>query len=482
MILEENTCIEGIERRGRVYYMRIRVPARFAAVEQKKEINRSLKTRDYQEAKAAISLAKHKLLKEWEASLAADKDASTPEAFDAALAMLRETGVPYRTMEELVTGSVNELLDRVQGLERVAASSAKVPALLGALNYPSVKISEMPPIINELRRARLASMNARQIRRWCTKYLKASSNLVAMLGDKPVLEITESDALTCRNKLQTRCDAKEITIDHAEKQLRHMKQLIEAYFERFQIPPSQQNNPFGDVRISKANTGDREDCKKSALPASWVKHHIIDRNGMEGLNDEAQDIAVISAETGCRQAEIIDLPPEDIHLDHEIPHVEIRVVAEGENKRQIKNKASKRTVVLLGAALEAMRRHPEGFPRYRGKEVYSNTVNKYFRKNDLFPVKLDGQNVRFSMGCTRHTFEDRMIAAKMTNEERAYLMGHSIGSVRGRPVYGSEPDLKLRALLQEIVSFPVEGWKPRSINEIRAAMDALLKENGFRVE
>ena len=58
MIIKENTCIEGIERRGRVYYMRWRVPARFSEIEKRSEINKSLRTRDYDEAKVRFVVEK----------------------------------------------------------------------------------------------------------------------------------------------------------------------------------------------------------------------------------------------------------------------------------------------------------------------------------------------------------------------------------------------------------------------------------------
>ncbi|WP_369932672.1 DUF6538 domain-containing protein [Rhodovulum sp. 12E13] len=40
-----SNCIDGVEPRGSVYYLRWRVPAEFRAVESRTEINQSLKTR-----------------------------------------------------------------------------------------------------------------------------------------------------------------------------------------------------------------------------------------------------------------------------------------------------------------------------------------------------------------------------------------------------------------------------------------------------
>ncbi|MDE4176485.1 hypothetical protein PXK01_20225 [Phaeobacter sp. PT47_59] len=85
MIAIEDKCIEGIERRGKVYYLRWRVPKRYATVEPRKEINRSLKTRVLAEARAHLALAKRALIADWDLRLAEARGETSIEAFDAAI-------------------------------------------------------------------------------------------------------------------------------------------------------------------------------------------------------------------------------------------------------------------------------------------------------------------------------------------------------------------------------------------------------------
>jgi hypothetical protein len=295
-------------------------------------------------------------------------------------------------------------------------------------------------------------------------------------------ELTEIDAVAYRKHWKGRRDKGEVTTQYAAKKLRFMRQLVDAFHERFDVPPSQRINSFSGIGIEKLANEANDEGQKLAFPVAWVRKVLINQEGLGGLNIQARDISTISAECGSRQTEVYDLPPSDIHLDHEIPHIQLKVVEDSEFKRQLKNSSSKRPVVLLGAALDAMKRHPEGFSRYRGKEGYSGAVNSYMRENDLFPAIPEGEVGKFTLSCTRHTFEDRMGRAKMTNEERAYLMGHSIGKIRGRPVYGSEPDLQVRALYQEMVSFPTDLWEPRSIKVLREEIDRVASELGFRVD
>ena len=75
-----------------------------------------------------------------------------------------------------------------------------------------------------------------------------------------------------------------------------------------------------------------------------------------------------------------------------------------------------------------------------------------------------------------------MIKARIPNEERAYLMGHSIGRVRGRPVYGSDLDIRVRALLQEMITFETQDWKPRPVDQLWHEIDRLFEAEGYRLK
>ncbi len=72
--------------------------------------------------------------------------------------------------------------------------------------------------------------------------------------------------------------------------------------------------------------------------------------------------------------------------------------------------------------------------------------------------------------------------AGIPNEERGLLMGHSLRTLRGRPVYGTSGELRLRALLAEKVVFPTPKWQPRSHTELDAEIDCLLADAGFRLD
>lgn len=302
------------------------------------------------------------------------------------------------------------------------------------------------------------------------------------IGKRTILTISEQDATDYTAHWKTLSESGKVTTNYANKQIRYVRQMIDTHLDDIRMPDSKRINVFEKKRVKKlAYDPEDDERKKLPLPETWIRNRLIKDRVLEALEQEASDIAIISAIGGSRASEIYDVPAADIHLDHPIPHIRFRIVLDGPERRELKSKASIRTLVLQGPALAAMRRHPTGFPGHRGKAKFSGTVNKFLRENGLFPPVPEGVDGHYVISGTRHSFEDRMKAAKIDNEERAFLMGHSIGRVRGRPVYGSELELPIRALLQEMVAIEGDDWSPRPIAELWAEIDRLLEEKGHRI-
>ena len=476
-MVQTGECVGGIERRGTMYYMRMRVPARYHEVERRPEVNRSLKTRDHQRAQECFVVLRRQLIAEWDARIAQKQCVEPVEKYDTALEIMRAMSMPYRPMDDLIAGRLEDLVERIRAIGSVPAQAPKVDALLGSVDVPDIKVSKLPAIIEEVKAGTLKSTNARQRRQWRDRYSRASKLFVSLFGDLSVHAITERSAISYTKHMQDKCDSGEVTSNCARKYVQYMRQMIDAYFDRFEVPKGRRSNPFQQYSIEKPVW--EESKQKLSLPNPWIGRVIVRGEGLEGLNAEARAIATVNAETGTRQTEVFDLSAADLHLNCPIPHMMLRIVTEGPDRRVLKNSASKRPVILLGASLDAMRANPDGFPTYRGKASYPATINKYMRSNDLFPPAPQGATRDYTMSGTRHSFEDRLKAAGIANEERAYMMGHSVGRIRGRPVYGSEPDLRMRALFQEMVSFRTDTWTPRPREELWREVERLTDELGY---
>ncbi|TMM54117.1 hypothetical protein FDT80_00490 [Sulfitobacter sabulilitoris] len=445
-------------------------------------IERSLHTKDRQEAEAQCAIAKVALRREWDA-LRAGRSADQRALFNASTELLRGWGMTFSPMQDLVTGPIENLLARMEKLSANEAQSFAVPAALGAVDLPDLTLRKMAARMPTLKKADIKAKNARQKREWSTNFVRAAKDFTKHIGKRTIFTVSEQDAIDYEDFWKSRYRKGEVTANYANKQIRYVRQMIDAHYDDIRLPRSKRKNPLLGMKVDVlASDQDERERRRPALPDTWIREKLIEERVLEGLHQQDSDIAIISAECGNRGTEVYDMPASDIHLDHEIPHIKIRIVTEGDDRRDIKNKASKRPVILMGASLEAVKRNPLGFPRHRGKARYSTAVNNFLRDHDLLPALPADATKNYTISCTRHSFEDRMIAVKMDNEERAYLMGHSIGAIRGRPVYGSDLDLRIRALLQEMVAFETPTWKPRPIKVLRREIDNILNEKGHRTE
>ena len=388
----------------------------------------------------------------------------------------------FAPMDAIIAGPIEDLLSRIEAIADRAPESMEVSAALVVVDLPDYSLCEMAGRMPSLKEREIRAKNPRQLREWKGNYIRAAREFSEVIGKRTILTITDQDAVDYEAFWMRRVRSGEVTSNYATKQLRYVRQLIDAHFDDIRLPRRQRINPMFGARVAAtAYEKSDERRKKLPLPEKWIREQLIKFRILDRYCQQASDIAIIAAICGARLSEIYDLPASDIHLDHEVPHIMLRVEHEGPDRRQLKNGSSTRPVVLLGDALDAMRRNPHGFPRYRGKAKFSAEVNKFLRDYDLFPALAENSDQKYVLSGIRHSFEDRMLAAKIGNEERAFLMGHSVGRVRGRPVYGGGLDLASRALLQEMVAFDTANWSARPISALWAELDRLLEENGHKV-
>lgn len=244
-------CVDGVEQRGKVYYLRWRVPREFQSVETRAEVNRSLRTRCPVEARARATLAKTALKKDWEARLLLESQGPSVDAFQASIAVLKDWGISYVSMTELLGGPIEELVKRVAAIESADPTSAVVPAALGALDSPVVMISDMPRIMEERNARSIAAKTPDQLRQWRNKYIHAAQSFVSLVCDKGVHEITEQDASTYSRYWSKRVESGEITDNHAVKRLRFLRQMIDEYHDLVGTLPSVRVNPMNGFAVKR---------------------------------------------------------------------------------------------------------------------------------------------------------------------------------------------------------------------------------------
>jgi integrase len=259
------------------------------------------------------------------------------------------------------------------------------------------------------------------MRKWRNPFKLATANFIEVLSDKEVRDVSVEDATAFVDWWKDRVADGEVLADTANKNIGFMRSLIRAHDHKHMR--GKRVNPFAEMKVVG---GSKVSRKRREFSVEWIRDNLFCDDPLSGLNEEARDILIIMAGTGCSPSEISGILPHHIHLDAAIPYVELR-----EEGRKLKNRHRVRDLVLVGPVLEAMKRHPEGFPRYRNTSVFSDTVNKFLGENHLLPTD---DHTAYSL---RHAFEGRMKRAKVDERDRAEMMGHSIKYHTGREEYGN---------------------------------------------
>ena len=433
--------------RGKTWYLKRRVPKRYVAVEPREVIWDSLKTDSFTIAMQKSVSVWSAYIEGWEARLAG-RNGDAEEKFRSAQHLARVRGFQFLSVEKVQALPLEELLLRLEasrgpdGLPDVEAASA----LLGTVELPKLRISDLVTHTEELAANDNRFKNSEQMRLWRSPRARAVANLIAALGnDVAVADIGSVEALTHKKWWKARIAREGQSSETANKEFNYLAGMLARFYEdlQHQDPP----RPYAEVNIRDRHA---KPTRKREVPIPYIIDKWFAPGALDGLNDEARDVLLISIETGCRQSEVFNLPSAAICLDGPIPH--ILVANEGSNdpneRREIKNLSSDRTIPLVGVALAAAKRHPEGFPRYRNKSGYSNLVNKYLRNNDLLPEGV-------TIGGIRHTWESRLKQAGYDTDDRGELMGHSLKRLRGREIYGDSMSLPDRLLIAKKVMLPV---------------------------
>ena len=439
---------ENLILRGKTYYLKRRVPSRYADVEPRSVIWESLKTDSKSIAQQKLERVWSGYLDGWEAKLAGrDGDAET--RFRAARNLAATRGYAFLSAEAVSTLPLAELLTRVEATQTRsgAPNSETAEAFLGGVEEPGLMLSGLVEHVEEISKLENRFKSSQQMRLWRNDRKRSVANLIAALGgDRPVAQIGPAEARVHRKWWKARLAAEKLKTESANKDMTYMSGMLRRYYEDLEHPDPPR--PYAGVTI-----GDRhaQPARKKEVPVNWITERWLKPGALDGLNDEARDILLISVETGCRQSEILDLPAHAFRLNVAIPHLLIANEGGDENeedRREIKNVHSQREVPLVGLALAAARRHPEGFPRYRHTRNYSATVNKFMRENGLLPEGV-------TIGGLRHTWESRLKAAGVPMDDRGEIMGHSVKEVRGREVYGDDLELQMRRNVVAKIALPV---------------------------
>jgi len=275
----------------------------------------------------------------------------------------------------------------------------------------------------------LINKSKHQKRRWYLGRRTTLSNFLNVVGDKYLSEVNREDALKFygwwASRLAPKRGAKVLSPNSGNRDLGTMRKFYTEYHIYF--GDEDKPNPFRSLSFRAPIAKD----KRPPFEDEWVREHFLVPGKLSFLPEEPRFILYTLIETGCRASEISNLRASDIVLSTAAPFIKIRPTP----KRELKSPSSVRDVPLIGVALEALSRYPNGFPSYQDKsERVSQYLLKTLREHDLMP---SDKHVIYSF---RHSFERRMLEAGLDYDLRCRFMGHSIA----RPDYGGGGGIRFR--------------------------------------
>lgn len=368
--------------------------------------------------------------------LEAGREPDAARSYERARRDATKLGLDYVQSSDLLKGPEAEVMRRATILASRGLHQDRnaIEAAFGLVGPPKLMLSDLPEAFEHEQRASLKAMSPDQLRRWRNPKKRAAQDLIDVIGDRPVADLTRANALEFRDHWKDRVIAGKAEIGTANKQFGHIGRMLRVVETAQQLGIPLET--FEKLRIEGETTGQR-----TAFDQTFIQDAILADGALDGLNPEARRVVFVMSDTGLRVSEVVNLLPHHIHLDAGVPHVSIE--PEG---RKLKTDQSERKMPLVGCALEAMKRQPNGFPRYRDKGAsLSALVNKYLSNHGMRPT--DGH----SLYSLRHSFEDRLTALDPPDKVIATLMGHKFS----RPKYGAGLSLEhLQGWLKKIAFEP----------------------------
>lgn len=351
-----------LTRRGGTWHFVRRVPAAFAALDRRGIIRHStrIKIKDDRLGRRAARVAdtlNAELERHWRA-LAGGEVAGEAKHYDEARQRARALGFDYVANEVLISLPLEKRLERLETLitKGLVEDRPSREALLGTARKPAFTLSRLFEEYEAATRDEVRDLSPDQLRIWRNGRIRAVEQFVKIVGDKPVTELTESDGIDYAEWWRGRVIEDNLTAKSANKDIGQLSRMLKelSIRRRLNLP-----DIFKGLRL-------RGEKEKSRLPfdASFIQTRLLQGDALEGLNEEARCVLYVMIETGLRPSEIVNLQKDTIHLDAPIPYV--RVMPDG---RRLKTDDSQREMPLVGAALQALRLHPNGFPKYRDNAI-----------------------------------------------------------------------------------------------------------------
>lgn len=417
-------CVEG-----RYYYNR-RVPNKYRSFDPRNWIKVALGTDSLTEARRLGFFYNEKMEQFWKRLFATGKT-SEQCAYEQTVVQAEVFGFEYRPASDIGLAPTGQIIERVVYVEKQKLKDIHVKAVLGGANPPKLNLEEGVVKFFELTTDKLLNKSPNQKRKWKNPRERAMRNFIGVVGNKFIGDLTRDDTLKFKTWWVNRLEEEELVANSANKNFIQLKTIIDTLNENYRLGLDI------DHLFKKLLISEDDERKRLSFTTEYLRNTLLNPDNLKGLNPQAKGSLYAFAETGAGLSELVWLNSKTIILNGKIPYIDIRP----EKKAHLKTKYRRRKIPLVGYALDVFREFPNGFTQYAGQpDTLSATLSKFLKDNKLLP---SDQHSVYSL---RHSFQDRLIAAKVLDRAQSDLMGHKFrGQAYGE---GSSLEQRLEYLLE----------------------------------
>lgn len=414
-------AMKHLLKRGDWYYFNRKVPLELRIFDPRKVVRIALKTDSRKEALRLMVLHNEKLENYWKGLVRTGKNYDLSD-FEKLVQFTRLEGFSYLPNSEIAPLPLIEIQRRFAAIENRIDDEKIVLAVMGGAERPELMLDQIFDKFITYAAPRTLNKSPNQVRKWTNPRKLAVKNLIECVGNKKFSLLNRDDILKVRDWWMYRVKDGDVLSGTANKNLINIKNIVETVndnidaklntqqlFKKFLLPPE-------------------EDNQRSSFDTDYIVSTLLKPENLSGLNEQARWVLYAISETGAGVSEQLGLLPEDILLDHEVPHIIIR----SRHNKTLKTKYRMRKIPLVGFALDAFKACPNGFTNYHDRpDSLSSTLNKYLSENNLLPSE------NHSVYSLRHSFQDRLLAVNAPDRVQADLMGHKFN----RQAYGKGASL-----------------------------------------
>ena len=301
-----------LTRRGTTWHFVRRVPAEFAALDQRGVIRHSTRIKIGEDrlgrrASRVADKLNSELERFWK-ELADGRSPADATRYDMARRHARSLGYDYMPNSDLIALPQEKRLERLEALvaKGLTNDASAREALLGTAPRPSFLLSRLFEEYESATKDEVKDLSPDQLRIWRNGRIRSVAQFVKVVGDKPVNELTHSDAIDYSEWWRARVVEGEVAAKSANKDMGQLSRMLKdmSIRRRLNLP-----DLFKGLHLR----GETDKSRQPYEPA-FIQNHFL-AGALNGLNEDARFVLYVMIETGLRPSEVVNLRENTIMLN-----------------------------------------------------------------------------------------------------------------------------------------------------------------------